>query len=154
VHPCFGQPLFIQRRGSEAVWVELQDGRCTRLPVEWTSLHPRPRLLKYRGRSVRLAPESLQALSRWVAARLEGEATAGRKLNGEGEKTREPFRGGPGSPRRGRLVPCPLRAPDADARLCLTAGLHPLKPETRPGAVLALRSKNGSWLAPSVDVYT
>lgn len=94
VHPYFGQPIFILRRGSEAVWVELQDGRCTILPVEWTSLHPRPRPLKHRGRSVRLAPESLQALSRWVTARLEGEATAGRKLTGEGEKTREPLNEG------------------------------------------------------------
>lgn len=95
VHPLFGQPILVLRRyGPDAVWAELQDGRLTILPIQWTSLRPRPKPLRYQGRPVRLAPEAVRALAGWVTARLEERATARRALDVTQQRSHVPLNEG------------------------------------------------------------
>lgn len=62
MHPWFNEAVHVLRHyGPDAVWVEREDGRCTILPVAWTSLQPRAKPLKQGGRLVRLSPAALQA---------------------------------------------------------------------------------------------
>ena len=74
VHPRFGEEISVLAAyGRGAVQVETPDGRLRLLPLAWTDLHPRPDPLTVEGRSVRLAPEALLALSAWVRARVDGK---------------------------------------------------------------------------------
>lgn len=71
VHPRFGQKIRVLRAyGAAAVWAETEDGRLTILRVDWTDLGPARPALAVDGREIRLCPEAVRELARWVASRL------------------------------------------------------------------------------------
>jgi hypothetical protein len=59
--------------GSDAVWVEHDEGDLRIIPVSWTSLRPRVTLPGIDGREIRLALETALELAKWVAARRTQE---------------------------------------------------------------------------------
>ena len=61
--------MAVHRVGSDAVWVERDEGDVRIIPVSWTSLRPRVKLPCIDGREVRLAPKTVLELAKWVAAR-------------------------------------------------------------------------------------
>jgi hypothetical protein len=72
VHPWFGrEATVVGRRGREAVYVELPDGRSCYFPSAWTDIEPRPEPLRRGAQPVRLAPQALARLASWVSARLD-----------------------------------------------------------------------------------
>ena len=101
VHPLFDQPIEISRSyGPDAVWASTSDGRLTILPVAWTDRVPKLDVPTVCGKEVRLAPDSLAQLARWVAAkiigatdrrckRLDSEIAGELPLNGDGADGRE-----------------------------------------------------------------
>jgi hypothetical protein len=55
--------------GAGGVWVEREDGDRRMVPVSWTSLIPRVPCRLGDGREVRLSPEAVALLARWVECR-------------------------------------------------------------------------------------
>lgn len=69
VHPRYGQEVRILRAyGPDALWVEVQDGEHTVLPVAWTDWYPRTKLPEVGNRAVRIAPEAAKSLAAYAAA--------------------------------------------------------------------------------------
>jgi hypothetical protein len=55
----------------QGLHAELPDGRRCYLPFAWTDREPRPDPLELAGEPVRLAPQALLSLSRWLGARVD-----------------------------------------------------------------------------------
>ncbi len=90
VHPLYGQELaVVSGRGTDAVCVEMEDGKLRRLPIAWTSLRPRRDSLEYKGKPVRLAPEALLELAAWVSARPSGLGPRDGQKVAQGKRTCE-----------------------------------------------------------------
>ena len=71
----------VSEYGRHSVRAETGDGVLIQLPLAWTTLIPRPDPLELQGQAVRLAPEALYELAKWVAARVSGtQPSDGRKL--------------------------------------------------------------------------
>ena len=71
MHPWHGETVeVLGTHGSEAVWVERENGERQILARAWTSLVPRPACRLGDGRAIRIAPAAALSLARWAATRL------------------------------------------------------------------------------------
>ena len=83
VHPWHGEDVRIVRDCSVGtVWIERElekdgaVGEVRIVPRTWTSLVPRAAPLLVDGKPVRLDPEAVLELARWIAAQASGEKVA------------------------------------------------------------------------------
>ena len=75
VHPYFGQTVrVVQAYGVGQIRAEAADGQVILLRLEWTELGDCCARLQVDGRPVRLAPEGLRELVRWVDKHMGGVA--------------------------------------------------------------------------------
>ena len=74
VHPWHGENVAVlQSFGDRAVSVEREDGDRRIIPVSWTSLVPLVSSRLSDGRTIRISPQAVIDLSRWVSSRLDGK---------------------------------------------------------------------------------
>jgi len=79
IHAWHGETVAVlQGYGTEAVWVERDDGDRRVIPVTWTSLIPRVPCRLRDGRSVRLSTDAALELARWTSARRDSIEEGGK----------------------------------------------------------------------------
>jgi hypothetical protein len=73
--------MVLGARGHDCVWAELPDGRTCHLALAWTDRCPRAAPLRTGVGPVRLAPDGLNALAAWVAARTREREKLARRAD-------------------------------------------------------------------------
>jgi hypothetical protein len=78
VHPYFGQTVrVVHRYGAGAIRAETADGKVLLLRSDWTELGESAPPLTVDGQAVRLGPQALRELVRWVDKIVEADPSQG-----------------------------------------------------------------------------